>query len=45
VVALFVCALAFSSAIFLVLELDRPFAGLIRISSARMQRTVEQLGR
>jgi len=45
VVALFVCALAFSSEIFMVLERDQPFDGLIRISSARIQRTVEQLGR
>jgi hypothetical protein len=31
--ALFVCALSLSSAIYLILELDQPFQGLLRISS------------
>jgi hypothetical protein len=34
VATLLVCALSVSGAIFLILELDRPFEGLIRISSA-----------
>jgi hypothetical protein len=34
VVILFVCALAASSAIFLILDLDRPFGGLLQIPSA-----------
>jgi len=34
VVVLFICALAASSAIFLILDLDRPFAGLLQIPSA-----------
>ena len=34
IATLFLCALSVSGAIFLILELDRPFAGLIRISSA-----------
>jgi hypothetical protein len=34
IVVLFVCALAASSAIFLILDLDRPFAGLLQIPSA-----------
>jgi hypothetical protein len=33
-IALFVCALSFAGAIFLVLELDDPFAGLMGISSS-----------
>jgi hypothetical protein len=33
-VSLFVCALSFAGAIFLVLELDNPFTGLMGISSA-----------
>lgn len=41
-VALFACALSFSSAIFLILELDQPFKGLIQISSAPLR---EALGR
>lgn len=45
VVALFVCALAFASAIFLVLELDRPFEGLIQISSTPMREALGHLGR
>ena len=31
--ALLICSLAMGSAIFLILELDRPFEGLLRISS------------
>jgi len=34
VVVLFICALAASSAIFLILDLDRPFGGLLQIPSA-----------
>ncbi len=45
IVALFVCALAFASAIFLILELDRPFEGLIQISSTPMREALEHLGR
>src|SRR5882724_172480 len=44
IVALFVCALSFSSAIFLILELDRPFEGLIQISSAPMREALARLG-
>jgi hypothetical protein len=44
-VALLVGALSISSAIFLILELEKPFIGLIRISSAPMQVALEQLGR
>jgi hypothetical protein len=35
--ALFACALSFAAAIFLVLELDNPFAGLMGISSATLR--------
>jgi hypothetical protein len=35
--SLLVCALSFSSAIFLILELDNPFTGLMGISSATLQ--------
>ncbi|MGA2257141.1 MAG: DUF4239 domain-containing protein [Thermoguttaceae bacterium] len=42
---LLVCALAVSSAVFLILELDRPFDGMIQISSAPLRSTLEQLGR
>jgi hypothetical protein len=42
---LLVCALAVSSAIFLIMELDRPFEGMIQISSAPLRSAMEQLGR
>jgi hypothetical protein len=44
-ITLLVCALAVSSAVFLILELDRPFDGMIRISSAPLRNALAQLGR
>lgn len=44
-VALLVCALAVSSAIFLILELDQPLDGIIQISSAPLRDALAQLGR
>jgi hypothetical protein len=44
-ITLLVCALAVSSAIFLILELDQPFSGMIQISSAPIRNALEQLGR
>jgi hypothetical protein len=37
IASLFVCALSFACAIFLVLELDNPFTGLLGISSATLR--------
>jgi hypothetical protein len=45
IATLFVCALSFSCAVFLILELDRPFEGLIQISSAPMRDALAVLGR
>lgn len=45
VVTLLLCALSVSAAIFLILELDRPFGGLIQLSSDPLRRVLEQLGR
>jgi hypothetical protein len=45
VVALIACALAVATALFLVLELDRPFRGMIQISSHPLHAALEQLGR
>jgi hypothetical protein len=45
VIALLVCALTVSSAIFLILELDRPFKGIIQISSEPLRNAQAQLGR
>ncbi len=41
--ALLVCALAMGSAIFLILELDRPFQGLLRISSGPVASAVANI--
>ena len=44
VVSLALAALSISGAIFLILELDRPFEGLLQISSAPLQNAVAHLG-
>ena len=44
-IALMVSALCVAGAIFLILELDRPFEGLIRISSDPMLNALSQLGK
>jgi hypothetical protein len=43
--ALLVAALSVSGAIFLILELDRPFGGLIQVSSQPLLNALSQLGR
>lgn len=43
--SLAVCALAVSSAVFLILELDRPFGGIIQVSGDPLRAAMEQLGR
>lgn len=45
VAALLVAALSVSGAIFLILELDRPFGGLIRVSKQPVLSALSQLGR
>src|SRR5215213_11300335 len=45
VAALCVYALSLSIAIFLILELDHPFQGLIRVSSAPLESAILQLGK
>ncbi len=42
--ALLVCALSVAAAIFLILEMDRPFDGLIRISDAPLRDVASRLG-
>lgn len=44
IVTLFLCALSVSGAIFLIMELDRPFGGLIQISSAPLRNAIAHLG-
>ena len=42
---LIVCAISVSAAIFLILELDSPYGGVIRISDTPLRFVLEQLGR
>lgn len=43
--ALLVCALSVAGAILLILELDRPYGGLIEVSSEPLRNALSQLGR
>jgi hypothetical protein len=45
IVVLLVCALSASGSLYMILELDRPFGGLIAISSAPVRNALAQLGR
>lgn len=45
IVALFVCALSTAGAILLILEMNSPFAGLMKLSSAPMRDALADLGR
>ena len=45
VAVLFVCALSVSAAIFLLLEMDQPFQGLMKVSSAPLRYTLSHLGK
>ena len=42
---LLICALSISSAIFLVLEMNRPLDGFIKVSSAPLRKAVELIGK
>ena len=44
-IAVFVCALSVAAAIFLILEMDRPFSGLIRISDAPLRDVVSRINK
>jgi hypothetical protein len=44
IVALMIGALSVSSAIFLILELSRPYLGLMRISGAPLRNALAQIG-
>lgn len=44
IAALFLCALSVAGAIFLILELDRPFGGLVRISDLPLRNAMAHLG-
>lgn len=45
IATLFVCALSVSGAIFLILELDNPFGGLLQISDAPLRTALALIGR
>ena len=45
IVTLFLCALSVSGAIFLIMELDRPFGGVIQISSAPLHSAMASVGK
>jgi len=45
IAVLFVCALSVSGAIFMILELDRSFEGLLQVSSVPLRAALAQLGR
>jgi hypothetical protein len=44
VAVLFICALSIAGSIFLILEMDRPFSGVIKISSSPLRYTLSHLG-
>ena len=44
IAVLFVCALSVSGAVFLILELDRSFEGLLQVSGAPLRTALAQLG-
>jgi Protein of unknown function (DUF4239) len=43
--ALFICALSMSGAIFLILELNRPLEGTIKVSSGPLQKAISLIGK
>jgi hypothetical protein len=45
IVAFFLCAISSAGAIFLILEMDTPLAGIVRVSIGPMQEAVLRLGR
>ena len=44
IAVLFVCALSVSGAIFLILEMNTPLGGVIKVSSAPLRKALEHLG-
>jgi hypothetical protein len=44
IIVLFVCALSVSGAVFLILEMNHPLSGFIKVSSAPMLKALEHLG-
>ena len=44
IIVLLICALSVSGAIFLILEMNHPLSGIIKVSSAPMLKALEHLG-
>jgi hypothetical protein len=44
ILVLLLCALSVSGAVFLILEMNHPLSGLIKVSSAPMLKALEHLG-
>ena len=44
IATLFVCAMSVAASVFLIMEMDRPFDGVIKISSSPLQYTLSQIG-
>ncbi len=44
IAVLFVCALSVSSVVFLILEMGKPFEGLIKVSDAPLRYALSNLG-
>jgi hypothetical protein len=44
IAALLLCSLSIAGAVFLILEMDHPFFGVVRISSAPMREALAELG-
>jgi hypothetical protein len=44
IATLLLCALSVSGAIYLILELDRPFSGLLQLSDAPLRNAIAHLG-
>ena len=45
IIVMIICALSAAAALFLILELDQPYAGLIKVSSAPLQNALALLGK
>jgi hypothetical protein len=45
IVVLVICAVSIAAALFLILELGRPFAGIIQVSSTPLQEALSQMGK
>lgn len=45
ITVMLVCSLSISGAVFLVLEMERPFQGIIKVSAAPLYKALENLGR